>query len=60
MSAFAGILKLGFEKKDYYKFNGKLPQKEDINRGLKIFTKIAIIWISLIIIIQLIIILKNM
>lgn len=55
MSAFAGVLQIGIEKIGYYRFDGQLPQKEDLKRALILYIKV----VSLILIIAvLILILK--
>jgi len=43
MSAFAGVLKLGFEKIGYYKLEGKIPEKEDIRKALELYKKVTAI-----------------
>jgi adenosylcobinamide-phosphate synthase len=43
MSAFAGVLKLGFEKIGYYKLEGKIPEKEDIKKALNLYKQIVAI-----------------
>ncbi|QIV78645.1 adenosylcobinamide-phosphate synthase CbiB [Fervidobacterium pennivorans] len=43
MSAFAGVLKLGFEKIGYYKLEGKIPEKEDVKKALELYKKVTAI-----------------
>lgn len=50
MSAFAGVLGVSFEKVGYYKFHGRLPEKDDVQRGLHLYKKVAFILISVVII----------
>ncbi|MEN3043219.1 MAG: cobalamin biosynthesis protein, partial [Fervidobacterium sp.] len=49
MSAFSGVLGVGFEKIGYYKFHGKLPDKDDVFRALKLYKKVVIILLSVVI-----------
>jgi len=50
MSAFAGVLGVSFEKIGYYKFHGRLPEKDDVKRGLDLYIKVIFILISVVII----------
>nr|WP_277601253.1 adenosylcobinamide-phosphate synthase CbiB [Marinitoga sp. 38H-ov] len=49
MSAFAGVLGLGFEKEGVYKFSGKLPEIEDLNRALKLYKKVVFLILTFVI-----------
>lgn len=48
MSAFAGVLNLGFEKVGVYKLDGKTVEKEDIPRGLSLYKKVVSVWILIV------------
>lgn len=48
MSAFAGALNLGFEKVGVYKLEGKPVEKEDILKGLSLYTKVVFVWIAIV------------
>lgn len=41
MSAFAGVLGVGFEKVGYYRFDGPLPDVDDLRRGLALYVRVA-------------------
>ncbi|SDH08751.1 adenosylcobinamide-phosphate synthase [Fervidobacterium changbaicum] len=43
MSAFAGVLGFGIEKVGYYKVEGRLPEKEDVKRALKLYAKVVVL-----------------
>lgn len=43
MSAFAGVLGVGLEKIGFYKFEGRLPEKEDVKRALRLYLKVVIL-----------------
>jgi len=49
MSAFAGVLKVGIEKIGYYKLEGKIPEKEDVKKALKLYKKVTAIILLIII-----------
>ncbi|MGQ9856069.1 MAG: adenosylcobinamide-phosphate synthase CbiB [Fervidobacterium sp.] len=48
MSAFAGVLNIGFEKIGTYRFEGKLPEKTDLERGLMLYKKICSVWLFIV------------
>ncbi|UXF00990.1 cobalamin biosynthesis protein CobD [Fervidobacterium riparium] len=48
MSAFAGVLSVGFEKIGMYRFEGKLPEKSDLKRGLKLYKNICSLWLFIV------------
>lgn len=50
MSAFAGVLGVGFEKIGYYKFHGPLPEKHDVQRALRLYKRVVFVLISVVII----------
>lgn len=50
MSVFAGVLGVSFEKMGYYKFHGRLPAKDDVQRGLDLYKKVVFILISAVIV----------
>ncbi|ONN27155.1 cobalamin biosynthesis protein CobD [Thermosipho affectus] len=52
MAAFAGVLNLGFEKVGVYKLEGKKVEREDIDRGLKLYKKVVFVWIILIMVME--------
>ncbi|WP_448375901.1 adenosylcobinamide-phosphate synthase CbiB [Fervidobacterium sp.] len=47
MSAFAGVLGIGFEKIGYYKLEGRLPEKEDVERALRLYVKVIALILSI-------------
>lgn len=49
MSAFAGVLGLGFEKIGYYKFDGKLPDMEDLGKALRLYKKVVFLIILVVV-----------
>ncbi|MGC8821042.1 MAG: adenosylcobinamide-phosphate synthase CbiB [Fervidobacterium sp.] len=49
MSAFAGVLGVGFEKIGYYKFHGRLPNIHDIPRALQLYKKVVLILLVVVI-----------
>ncbi len=49
MSAFAGVLGLGFEKLGHYKFDGKLPDMEDLEKALRLYKKTVFLIILVVI-----------
>jgi len=57
MSAFAGVLNVGFEKIGYYKFDGKLPDVKDVKRALSLYIKVVSLMIILLFSLLLIVIL---
>lgn len=48
MSAFAGVLNIGLEKIGTYRFEGKLPEKTDLERGLVLYRKVCSLWLLLV------------